>query len=147
MYFRKIYNCVIFFNVTETSYKANEELHKVFTKARSEFKSQLNFNGTLYSDLNILASTVPYFYISDEFRIFSPEGMHLIVCVHGLDGNSADLRLVKTYLELGLPGTYLDFLMSERNQGDTFSDFDTLTDRYEINLLFARFIRYFSFLD
>ncbi|KAJ8966556.1 hypothetical protein NQ314_003451 [Rhamnusium bicolor] len=73
--------------------------------------------------------TFPYFHISDEFRIFSPEGMHLIVCVHGLDGNSADLRLVKTYLELGLPGAYLDFLMSERNQGDTFSDFDTMTDR------------------
>lgn len=56
-------------------------------------------------------------------------GLHLIVCVHGLDGNAADLRLVKTYLELGLPGARLDFLMSERNQGDTFSDFDTMTDR------------------
>lgn len=56
-------------------------------------------------------------------------GLHLIVCVHGLDGNAADLRLVKTYLELGLPGAKLDFLMSERNQGDTFSDFDTMTDR------------------
>lgn len=103
-----------------------------FAKIRNEFKSQLKFDGILYSDLNAFASNVPYFYISDEFRIFSPEGMHLIVCVHGLDGNSADLRLVKTYLELGLPGAYLDFLMSERNQGDTFSDFDTLTDRYVI---------------
>lgn len=83
----------------------------------------------LYSDLNNFASTVPYFHISDEFRIFCPEGLHLVVCVHGLDGNSADLRLVKTYLELGLPGAYLDFLMSEQNQGDTFSDFDTMTDR------------------
>lgn len=101
----------------------------MFAKARDEFKSQLNFDGMFYSDSESFASTVPYFYISDEFRIFSPEGMHLIVCVHGLDGNSADLRLVKTYLELGLPGAYLDFLMSERNQGDTFSDFDTLTDR------------------
>lgn len=31
-------------------------------------------------------------------------------------GNSADLRLVKTYIELGLPGERIDFLMSERNQ-------------------------------
>lgn len=31
-------------------------------------------------------------------------------------GNSADLRLVKTYIELGLPGGRIDFLMSERNQ-------------------------------
>lgn len=101
----------------------------MFSRAKNEFKRQLNFKAALYSDLKTFASTVPYFYISDEFRIFSPEGMHLIICVHGLDGNSADLRLVKTYLELGLPGVYLDFLMSERNQGDTFSDFDTLTDR------------------
>lgn len=33
-----------------------------------------------------------------------------------VSGNSADLRLVKTYLELGLPGSRIDFLMSERNQ-------------------------------
>lgn len=52
--------------------------------------------------------------------------------MHGLDGNAADLRLVKTYLELGLPGARLDFLMSERNQGDTFSDFDTMTDRFDL---------------
>lgn len=31
-------------------------------------------------------------------------------------GNSADLRLVKTFIELGLPQSRLDFLMSERNQ-------------------------------
>ncbi|MEQ2167983.1 hypothetical protein GOODEAATRI_009628 [Goodea atripinnis] len=34
----------------------------------------------------------------------------------GSFGNSADLRLVKTFIELGLPGSRLDFLMSERNQ-------------------------------
>lgn len=32
------------------------------------------------------------------------------------EGNSADLRLVKTYIELGLPGGRIEFLMSERNQ-------------------------------
>ena len=36
--------------------------------------------------------------------------------MHGLDGNSADLRLVKVYLEMALPGHNLDFLMSECNQ-------------------------------
>ncbi|XP_078038372.1 protein FAM135A isoform X2 [Augochlora pura] len=81
------------------------------------------------SDYPTLASTMPYFHISNEYRLFSPEGAHLIICVHGLDGNPGDLRLVKTYLELSLPGAHLDFLMSERNQGDTFSDFDTMTDR------------------
>ncbi|XP_060519981.1 protein FAM135A [Cylas formicarius] len=116
-------------------YKGNSESLKAFLTAKREFKSQLNFQGRLYADLNTFASTVPYFHIADEFRIFSPEGMHLVVCVHGLDGNSADLRLVKTYLELGLPGVYLDFLMSERNQGDTFSDFETMTDRLVSEIL------------
>lgn len=69
-----------------------------------------------YSDFSGLASTVPYFHVSDDCRVLSPAGLHLIVCVHGLDGNSADLRLLKTYLEIGLPGANLDFLMSERNQ-------------------------------
>ncbi|KAK0099028.1 hypothetical protein PV326_009779 [Microctonus aethiopoides] len=100
-----------------------------FKKCKEEFKRQMNFSGTMYSDYPGAASSLPYFYISDEYRLFSPEGPHLIICVHGLDGNAADLRLVKTYLELGLPGAHLDFLMSERNQGDTFSDFDTMTDR------------------
>ncbi|XP_033320937.2 protein FAM135A isoform X4 [Megalopta genalis] len=81
------------------------------------------------SDYPTLASTMPYFHISNEYRLFSPEGAHLIICVHGLDGNPGDLRLVKTFLELSLPGAHLDFLMSEKNQGDTFSDFDTMTDR------------------
>ena len=42
--------------------------------------------------------------------------LHVVICVHGLDGNSADLRLIKTYLEIALPGHNLDFLMSENNQ-------------------------------
>lgn len=41
-------------------------------------------------------------------------------CLHFL-GNSADLRLVKTYIELGLPGGRIDFLMSERNQVQYYS--------------------------
>lgn len=100
-----------------------------FEKCREEFRKQINYSGHIYSDMTKLASELPYFHISDEYRAFSPNGLHLVICVHGLDGNSADLRLVRTYLELGLPGAHLEFLMSERNQGDTFSDFDTMTDR------------------
>ncbi|XP_037933668.1 uncharacterized protein LOC119668283 [Teleopsis dalmanni] len=107
-----------------------------FEKYREEFRKQIKFNGGIYSDFVKLASELPYFYISDEYRAFSPNGMHLIICVHGLDGNSADLRLVRTYLELGLPGINLEFLMSERNQGDTFSDFDTMTDRLVAEILY-----------
>ncbi|KAK7148241.1 hypothetical protein R3I93_012540 [Phoxinus phoxinus] len=97
-----------------------------FLQAKEELK-QLKLPGFLYSDVADLASTVPYFSMDEDENC--DEGIHLIVCVHGLDGNSADLRLVKTYLELGLPGARIDFLMSERNQNDTFADFESMTDR------------------
>ncbi|KAF6364405.1 family with sequence similarity 135 member A [Rhinolophus ferrumequinum] len=99
---------------------------QAFLQAREELK-QLKLPGFMYSDVPLLASSVPYFSVEEEDG--SEEGVHLIVCVHGLDGNSADLRLVKTYIELGLPGGRIDFLMSERNQNDTFADFDSMTDR------------------
>uniref|UniRef100_W5LCY1 Family with sequence similarity 135 member B n=1 Tax=Astyanax mexicanus TaxID=7994 RepID=W5LCY1_ASTMX len=99
-----------------------------FYKAKEAFLRELSFRATLYSDLPLLASDHPYFPPEEEEEEFE-DGIHLVVCVHGLDGNSADLRLVKTFIELGLPGSRLDFLMSERNQTDTFADFDTMTDR------------------
>ncbi|XP_054462200.1 protein FAM135B [Anoplopoma fimbria] len=99
-----------------------------FYKAKEELLKELSFQSNLYSDLPLLASDLPYFPPEEDDEEFD-DGIHLVVCVHGLDGNSADLRLVKTFIELGLPGSRLDFLMSERNQTDTFADFDTMTDR------------------
>lgn len=107
-----------------------------FVKAKEEFKRQLNLQAFLYSDCPMLASTIPYFHVSEDFRLASADGLHLVICVHGLDGNSADLRLVKTYLELGLPCSNLEFLMSERNQGDTFSDFEKMTDKLVAEILY-----------
>ncbi|KAH0622075.1 hypothetical protein JD844_024028 [Phrynosoma platyrhinos] len=97
-----------------------------FLQAKEELK-QLQLPGFMYSDVPKLASSVPYFSTEEEES--TEDGIHLVVCVHGLDGNSADLRLVRTYIELGLPGSRIDFLMSERNQNDTFADFDSMTDR------------------
>ncbi|NWV14945.1 F135A protein, partial [Ptilonorhynchus violaceus] len=97
-----------------------------FLQAKEELR-QLRLPGFMYSDVFKLASSIPYFSMEEDDCL--EEGIHLIVCVHGLDGNSADLRLVKTYIELGLPGGRIDFLMSERNQNDTFADFDSMTDR------------------
>uniref|UniRef100_A0A3Q3JTL7 DUF676 domain-containing protein n=1 Tax=Monopterus albus TaxID=43700 RepID=A0A3Q3JTL7_MONAL len=99
-----------------------------FYKAKEELFNELSFQASLYSNLPLLASDLPYFPPEEEDEEFD-DGIHLVVCVHGLDGNSADLRLVKTFIELGLPGSRLDFLMSEKNQTDTFADFDTMTDR------------------
>ena len=66
----------------------------------------------LYSDRRLKGIREPYFSAK------APDSLqtHLVVCVHGLDGNSGDLRLVRCYLEMGLPSTRLDFLMSEINQ-------------------------------
>lgn len=68
------------------------------------------------SDLSRFPSCSPYFHLTPDIRLFGPHSTHLIICVHGLDGNSADLRLIKTYLEMALPGHNMDFLMSEVNQ-------------------------------
>ncbi|KAK7501141.1 hypothetical protein BaRGS_00007626 [Batillaria attramentaria] len=81
-----------------------------------------------------LASTMPYLLTPEEYD--DGDGMHLIVCVHGLDGNSADLRLVRTYIEMALPGYRLEFLMSERNQQDTFADFEKMTEKLVSEILF-----------
>ncbi|KAM7383834.1 hypothetical protein PAMA_011278 [Pampus argenteus] len=107
--------------------ETNERMLNFF-KAKEELFKELSFQASLYSDLPLLASDLPYFPPEEDDEEFD-DGIHLVVCVHGLDGNSADLRLVKTFIELGLPGSRLDFLMSERNQTDTFADFDTMTDR------------------
>ncbi|XP_063968597.1 protein FAM135A-like [Lytechinus pictus] len=104
-----------------------------YVNARLAFKQKLHHPGQMYCDLQEKASQVPYFSIPPAAQ--QPEDeeqgveVHLIICVHGLDGNRADLRLLRTYLELGLPGEKLDFLMSESNQGDTFANFETMTDR------------------
>ncbi|XP_031295532.2 protein FAM135B [Camelus dromedarius] len=120
------------FGVVPThSSKLEEEVSErmfSFYQAKEKFKKELKIHGFLYSDLSVLASDMPYFPPEEEEENLE-DGIHLVVCVHGLDGNSADLRLVKTFIELGLPGGKLDFLMSEKNQMDTFADFDTMTDR------------------
>lgn len=38
----------------------------------------------MYSDVPLLASSAPYFSMEEEEG--SEDGVHLIVCVHGLDG-------------------------------------------------------------
>lgn len=56
-----------------------------FIKAKEEMK-QLKLPGFVYSEVPELASTVPYFSLEEDES--SEEGIHLIVCVHGLDGGT-----------------------------------------------------------
>ena len=108
-----------------------------FLNHREEFKRLTSFPGALYSDRAILGHTFPYFTkVSDVLHVEPPKATHLIVCVHGLDGNSADLRLIKTYMEMALPGSNLDFLMSEINQMDTFLSFEDMTKKLVTEILY-----------
>ncbi|CAF3479267.1 unnamed protein product [Adineta steineri] len=97
-------------------------------------------NLMFFSDFSIPISPIPYFSqenISEE----DFKETHLIVCLHGLDGNSGDLRLVKTYLNLCLPSEQLDFLMSSSNQSSTFDDIDIMAKQLieEIDLHIDRY--------
>ncbi|XP_029447929.1 protein FAM135B [Rhinatrema bivittatum] len=118
---------VVSCNSNDIDEQMNERMLS-FYQAKEKFRKELKFDGILYSEVPALASDVPYFPPEEEEENWE-EGIHLVICVHGLDGNSADLRLVKTFIELGLPGSKLDFLMSEKNQSDTFADFEAMTDK------------------
>lgn len=55
-------------------------------------------------------------------------------------GNSADLP-IKTYIELGLPGERIDFLMSERNQvqyGCVFSESIHVSTSFYLNIAYCK---------
>ncbi|XP_006899545.1 PREDICTED: protein FAM135A-like [Elephantulus edwardii] len=74
------YNCTSSFSWYENSPKPQIQ---AFLQAKEELK-QLKLPGFMYSDVPLLASSVPYFSMEEEDS--SEEGVHLIVCVHGLDG-------------------------------------------------------------
>ncbi|CAI9726085.1 Hypothetical predicted protein [Octopus vulgaris] len=101
-----------------------------YASMKENFKKQLKYQGHLYSEFSSIASDIPYFLTPQYYDPNSnSDHLHLIICVHGLDGNSSDLRLVRTYIEMALPGHRIEFVMSERNQTDTFADFELMTTR------------------
>lgn len=56
-----------------------------FYKVKKAFMEKLSIRAALYSDLPLLASDHPYFPPEEEEEEFE-DGIHLVVCVHGLDG-------------------------------------------------------------
>ncbi|ETE59138.1 hypothetical protein L345_15134, partial [Ophiophagus hannah] len=60
-----------------------------FYQAKETFKKELKIEGFLYSDLSILASDIPYFPPEEEEENLE-DGIHLVICVHGLDDTFAD---------------------------------------------------------
>ena len=93
-------------------------------KLKKTIPNKYASNFVFYSDCSTSICSIPYFY--QELVPLENTGVHLVICVHGLDGNSGDLRLIKTYLELCLPSSRLDFLMSSANQSSTFDDIDIM---------------------
>lgn len=47
----------------------------------------MKIEGFLYSDVSVLASDIPYFPPEEEEENLE-DGIHLVVCVHGLDGKA-----------------------------------------------------------
>lgn len=80
-------------------------------------------------------------FLSNKFptrlRMRPSDSIHLVICIHGLQGNQFDLRLYRSYLELSLPYHRLEFLMAQSNQFDTstFTDFNLQTNRLEQEVL------------
>ena len=108
----------------------NEQVtfHQLKSKLMADLSPQ--FQGNVYSEMNnIPASKRPYFSLRDCDDLSSSSTLHYIICVHGLDGEHRDLRLVKAYLSLALPEERFEFLMSEANEQDTFADLDTMKER------------------
>lgn len=108
----------------------NEQVtfHQLKAKLMADLSPQ--FQGNVYSEMNnIPASKRPYFSLRDREDLASSASLHYIICVHGLDGEHRDLRLVKAYLSLALPEQRFEFLMSDANEQDTFADLDTMKDR------------------
>lgn len=58
-----------------------------FYKAKDELLKELTFQTSLYSDVPLLASDLPYFPPEEDDEEFD-DGIHLVVCVHGLDGEA-----------------------------------------------------------
>ncbi|KRX48664.1 Uncharacterized protein T05_7528 [Trichinella murrelli] len=93
------------------------------------------FSGWLASDF----ATLPlqrYYFVSPTAVDKSSSNLHLVVCVHGLEGSPCDLNMVKFFIQLNLPGENIDFLMSRRNQMDTtYKEFQLMTRNFVEELL------------
>lgn len=69
---------------------------------------QLKLPGFVYSEVPELASTIPYFSLEEDESC--EEGIHLIVCVHGLDGMGPSIRFFDGKLA-HLAAIFMDFVL------------------------------------
>nr|XP_002131288.1 protein FAM135B-like isoform X2 [Ciona intestinalis] len=124
----------------ETKYMTplEQNCREKYLLERSKLLKLLSFDGELYCTLPSPLTLSPYLVLNNRYTPYRKERTHLIVMVHGLDGTSNDLRLVRTYLQLGFSSTCkengqsegtCDFLMSEANEDDTYADINLMTEK------------------
>eukprot|EP00118_Oscarella_pearsei_P011339 m.75693 g.75693 ORF g.75693 m.75693 type:complete len:973 (+) comp35946_c1_seq2:295-3213(+) len=105
---------------------------KKLEPAKGELREMLTMNGCFLSDFpnTSLIHTNISSPVSAKGFLKARVPTHIVVCVHGLEGNCNDLRTFRTFLELAVKNTRLEFIMSEVNQDNTFGDFKLMTDLF-----------------
>lgn len=58
------------------------ESERLFVKCREEFRQSVKYPGAIYSDFPPVENSLPYFHISDEYRMFNPEGKTTPILLH-----------------------------------------------------------------
>ena len=118
-----LYHCLIKCEETQESGRSTtvifEEVHK------------WNDHQPTSTQQSFLDHSTPYLLPAlHNDRVRHPaSAVHLVVCVHGLQGSHFDLQLYRAYMELALPNVCFTFLMSTANEQYTFEDFNVMTDR------------------
>ncbi|OQV19719.1 Protein FAM135A [Hypsibius exemplaris] len=113
--------------------KTDEEVAFQCGKAAFKDRCLKVFNGLLFSDYPLPNAT----HSCAKLQCVRQSGkVHLIICVHGLEGTHEDMKLVRTYLERALPMHTIDFLMSHSVNGNTtYRNMEHLTETFVCEIL------------
>ncbi|CAK8694446.1 unnamed protein product [Clavelina lepadiformis] len=128
-------------NQTSIGESALSQLKLKHLTEKAKLLSNIQFPGNLFSDLPSAMEPCPYL-LQWKLNLKQYESFdcasHLIILVHGLNGNSSDLRMVKTFLHLGLQSVLrmsgkselsVSYLFSVANEMDTYDDIEVMTTK------------------
>ncbi|KAH7728549.1 hypothetical protein AAVH_03860 [Aphelenchoides avenae] len=115
----------------DSSLQAIDQKLLCYIQAKEVFKERLynvGFRGYVYSDLARVSGRRPLFSKATASAVDArgSSKLHLIVFVHGLEGTAEDLAVYRNYLRVTMPDANLEFLLSEANQTETWSDLGRL---------------------
>ena len=106
-------------NFENSNYKIVPEIYPILFEETYTKNMSKNIETTKYIDNDLRQKT------NNTSQVIEPKhdnnlGLHLIVLVHGFEGNSNDMRILKN--EIGLINPSIVFLPSSANQDDTGAD-------------------------